>query len=231
MTLYHLYLESGPMQKKTMVHVLDLPGCIACGPTTGEALERTPGAIRDYLCFLQRHGEQVRAEAEITTQVAEHITEGIWLGNGASILFAPDREPLTRQDLETCLRRAAWSRAEIIALVHHLSEEEIEVKPARGRSLKGILEHLFAAEYSYVRHVGKLPGVQGPGLHIRRSKEELLTWMAVVRASEISLLHTLAVEEPASSSPAAPHPRRILRRLLEHEWEHLVELKERLQVG
>jgi predicted RNase H-like HicB family nuclease/uncharacterized damage-inducible protein DinB len=231
MALYQLYLESGPMQKKTMVHVLDLPGCIACGPTSGEALERTPGAIRDYLRFLQRHGEQVWAEAEVTTQVAEHITEGTWLGNGdPTILFAPDKEPLTRQDLQTCLRRIVWSRAEIIALVSDLSEEHVEAKPPHGRSIKGILEHIFSAEYSYVRHFGKLTDIRGPGLHVQRSKEELLAWMAVVRASEISMLRTLHVEEPASGSTHAHNTRRILRRLLEHEWEHLVELKERLQV-
>jgi hypothetical protein len=32
--LYDLYLESGPKRKKTMVHVLDLLGCIVHGPTT-----------------------------------------------------------------------------------------------------------------------------------------------------------------------------------------------------
>jgi uncharacterized damage-inducible protein DinB len=231
MTLYQLYLESGPRQKKTMVHVLDLPGCIACGPTTRGALERTPGAIRDYLRFLQCHGEQVSAEAEISTQVAEHITEGMWLGNGdPSILFAPDKEPLTHQDLTTCLRRLTWSRTEIIALVRDLSAQGMEAKPPRGRSIKGILEHLFAAEYSYVRHFGKLTGVRGPGLHVQRSKEELLAWMAVVRASEISMLSTLNVQEPASCRTHAHNARRILRRILEHEWEHLVELKERLQM-
>lgn len=153
------------------------------------------------------------------------------LGNGdPGILFAPEKEPLTRQDLETCLQRAAWSRAEIIALVHPLSEEEIEAKPARGRAIKGILEHLCAAEYSYIRHFGKLPGVRGPGLHIQRAKEELLAWMAVLRASEISLLQTLDVHALAAGSSGAHNPRRILRRLLEHEWEHLVEMKQRLQV-
>jgi hypothetical protein len=44
------------------------------------------------------------------------------------------------------------------------------------------------------------------------------------------MLRTLHVEEPASGSTHAHNTRRILRRLLEHEWEHLVELKERLQV-
>lgn len=220
-----------------MVHVLDLPGCIACGPTTEAALGQTPRAIWDYLCFLQRHGEelpaQVQMQADITTRVAEHITEGRWPGNGdPTILFAPDKEPLTRQDLETCLRRLAWSRAELVALVRDLSEECMQARPPRGRPIRGILEHIFSAEYSYVRRCGKLADVRGPGLHVRRAKEELLAWMAFVRASEISRLRTLGdrlPQEEAEGSNAACNVRRMLRRLLEHEWEHLVELRERLQ--
>ncbi len=234
MTIYQLYLESGPMRKKTMVHVLDLLGCIANGPTTEEALARTPQAIRTYLRFLQRHGEEVNPEEEIETRVAEHITEGTWLGNGdPAILFVPDREPLTQEDLEKYLRRLAWSRAEIVELVSGLSEEEMEEKPPRGRSIKGILEHIFGAEYSYVRHFGKLEGIQGPGSHIQRSKEELLAWMAVVRASEIKKLHALLDQPPGDPdvrSKYAHNSRRAIRRLLEHEWEHLMELKERLQI-
>jgi len=48
MTEYALYLESGPRQRKTMVHVLDLLGCIAPGPTTADALAVTPDAIRAF---------------------------------------------------------------------------------------------------------------------------------------------------------------------------------------
>ena len=53
MQTYRLYLESGPKKKKTMVHVLELLGCIAKGPITDEALSSTPGAIRAYLRFLK----------------------------------------------------------------------------------------------------------------------------------------------------------------------------------
>lgn len=216
-----------------MVHVLDLPGCIANGPTTEDALARTPEAIRAYLRFLRRHGEDINPEEEIETQVAEHITEGSWLGNGdPSILFAPDREPLTPEDLEKYIRRLEWSRAEIVELVSDLSQEQIEEKPPRGRSIKDILEHIFGAEYGYVRHFGKLDGIQGPGRDVQRSKGELLAWMAVLRASEIKKLRTILDQPPGEEvrSKYAHNTRRAMRRLLEHEWEHLAELKERLGV-
>jgi predicted RNase H-like HicB family nuclease len=59
-----------------MVHVLDLVGCIAKGPTTDDALNRTPEAIRAYLRFLKRHGQAVDPGSEFETVVAEHVTKG-----------------------------------------------------------------------------------------------------------------------------------------------------------
>jgi len=53
-----------------MVHVLDLLGCIAQGPTTEEALQATPEAIHLFLGFLHRHGEKVKSEAEFKTKIA-----------------------------------------------------------------------------------------------------------------------------------------------------------------
>jgi uncharacterized damage-inducible protein DinB/predicted RNase H-like HicB family nuclease len=235
MALYKLYLESGPAHKKTMVHVFDLLGCIATGPTTGEALARTPDAIRAYLRFLQHHGETLSPDEEIETQVAEHITEGNWMGNGSyDILFAPDLEPLAREDLEVYLRRLAWSRAEIRDLVSDLSEEQLEASPpGGGRPIKRILEHIFGAEYAYVRYFGKLDGVRGPGSNVQRSRDELLEWMDVLRTSEFKKLHSLnsqELAEPFTQGKTTRTARRILRRMLEHEWEHLVELQERLSV-
>ncbi|MSQ11860.1 MAG: hypothetical protein EXR48_04115 [Dehalococcoidia bacterium] len=46
MTEYPLYVESGPRRRKTMVHVLDLLGCMVQEPTTEEALEAAPDAVR-----------------------------------------------------------------------------------------------------------------------------------------------------------------------------------------
>ncbi|MDO8690990.1 MAG: hypothetical protein Q7R39_13430 [Dehalococcoidia bacterium] len=97
---YDLYVESGPRRRKTMVHVLDLLGCIAQGPTTAEALEAAPEAIRLYLRFLLAHGEAVDPEGVFTTTVAAHVMEGSWIGNGDPVPgFGPDFRPLTAPDL------------------------------------------------------------------------------------------------------------------------------------
>jgi predicted RNase H-like HicB family nuclease/uncharacterized damage-inducible protein DinB len=236
MTFYKLYLESGPKRKKTMVHVLDLLGCIATGPTTEEALEKTPEAIREYLRFLQRHGTAIDSDMEVQMEVAEHITEGEWLGNGSySLVFQPDLEPLTSEELEKYILHLQWSRSEMLALVAGLSEEQLEEKPqSKGRPIRAILEHVFGAEYAYVRTLGKLEGVRGPGSVEQMPKDELLVWMERVRSSEIEKLRSLSLQERSEvfiQGKQTRTARRVMRRMLEHEWEHLLELKERLEVS
>jgi predicted RNase H-like HicB family nuclease len=58
-----------------MVHFLELLGCIATGPTTEEALDRTPATIRDFLQFLQRHGEQNHRRMIFIRRMLEHQWE------------------------------------------------------------------------------------------------------------------------------------------------------------
>ena len=83
MTIYDLYLESGPRKRKTMARVLDLLGCVAVGPTNDDAIDTASAAIPAHFDFLQRCGEAPPAvkgkRGEIKTRVAQHITEGKWL--------------------------------------------------------------------------------------------------------------------------------------------------------
>lgn len=101
MTTYKLYLGSGPKRRTTMVHVPELLGCMANGPTTGAALDATLEAIGRYRHFLVRCGEEIDVGAPIETEIAEHITEGDWLGNGSAyVSYQPDDEPLSREQIE-----------------------------------------------------------------------------------------------------------------------------------
>jgi predicted RNase H-like HicB family nuclease/uncharacterized damage-inducible protein DinB len=229
MPVYKLYLESGPQHKKTMVHVPELLGCVVTGPTTEATLERTPEMIRAFLRFVRRHGEMVDPDQDVQIEVAEHFTRGTWMGNGDPDLVLPsDLEPLTEADVEKYVRRLEGSRAELLALIEGLSDEQLTEKPEKGRPIRGMLEHIFGAEYSYVRLFGKLDGVPGPGVVENKWTPELLDWMAHVRASEIAKLRSLTPEERTEPIRGKRMASKIVRRMLEHEWEHLVEMSERL---
>ena len=232
MTRYDLYLESGPRRKKTMVHVLQLLGCIANGPTTDEALARTPDAINAFRRFLARHGEAIDLTEPIETQIAVHVTEGVWLGNGdPSIVLELDLVPLTVGDGELLIARLEWMRAEMNELLNGLSPEQLLEKPALGRSIQGILEHILESEYAYMAAFGRLEGLPGQGSIVKKREGDLPTWLGIVRAKEIERLRSLNDQErsePFIHWKYTRTARKVMRRMLEHQWEHLVELRERL---
>jgi len=227
-------LESGPRRRKTMVHVQKLLGCIAQGPTTEAALESTPEAIRAYLHFLRRHGEAVELEDPFTTVVIVHIMEGVWLGNGDPTPgFGPDFQPLAAEDLSIYLRRMAWMRADLLQSIRDVPPERLAAEPeGKGRSILHILEHVAESECVYLRYlVGRVDGLSEALRAVQVGSEALPA--ALARLWQISTARLEAMTESergqlVSHGQVTWTARRALRRMLEHDWEHLLELSRRL---
>src|SRR5207237_5562788 len=108
---YDLYVESGPQRKKTLVHVLDLLGCVVQADTTDEALAAAPEAIRSYLRYLKRHGERVDPGEAIQTRLAEHNTEGMFSGQA---MWPRDLKPVVPAALARYARSSDSSRSRIL---------------------------------------------------------------------------------------------------------------------
>ncbi|MFC2031333.1 DinB family protein [Chloroflexota bacterium] len=231
---YSLYLESGPRRQKTMVHVLDLLGCIAQGPTTEAALEATPGAIRAYLSFLQGHDEQVEPDAAFSTVVVEHVMEGPWLGNGNPAPgFGPDFQTLGAEEQAVYLRRLAWLQAGLLQLIEGLPAEQLAAEPqTRGRSIYRILEHVAESQYAYLRAVlGTVDGLPAALRAVRQGPEGVASALRDVWGLTSARLEAMTGAERAKvvqRGQVTWMARRMLRRLLEHNWEHLLEISERL---
>ena len=120
--MYALYAESGPQRKKTLVHVLDLLGCVVQADTTDEAVAAAPDAIRAYLRYLERHGEKVDPDEKIETRLAEHNTAGMFSGQA---IWPQDLKPLSPAALARYLRWLEWSRADLLALVKGMDETRL----------------------------------------------------------------------------------------------------------
>lgn len=227
---YALYLESGPRRKKTMVHVLDLLGCVATGPTTEDALDATPAAIEAYRRLLGRHGEAVAGGA-FTTAIAEHITAGDWLGNGSPYLvFQPDLEPLTRDEVEVLLRRYAAIAQELAAWAEGPPRVTDAATPASGRANRDILLHALNPGGYLSAALGGAPGFSA--LQGAAERGELPIPEAYRQSAEMVADRARAATEDQLA--AVLHRtkdirtlRKALRRTLEHPWEHLVELSRR----
>jgi uncharacterized damage-inducible protein DinB/predicted RNase H-like HicB family nuclease len=228
-TTYHLLIESGPQKKRTFATVVNLPGCVFNGPTTGETIAGAEGAIREYLRFLARHGERVDADEVIEVVVDRHTIDSKWVGFGLEV--ESDIAPLSREELEQQLQWATWMRDELLEVLDEVSDEEFGRKPAKGRPIRQITEHIFGAEYGYVRRFGKIEGVKGPGNVETMTRDELMAWMGYVRGCEFDRLRALTDTELSEVDEAGARVktvRRYMRHVLDHQWEHLVEIRSRL---
>jgi predicted RNase H-like HicB family nuclease len=232
-TIYDLYLESGPKRRKTMVHVLDLLGCVAVGPTTDEALSATPEAIQAYRRFMRRHGEVIDVDALFETRIAEHVTKGYFIGNGSPyILFGPDSSPMTEREMDMFARRIAALGAELGAWAAAQTDAALDVKPdGGGREAREILRHVLAARGAGIAAVlGSSSGLNRIATAAERGEIPL---QAAFDQSSESMIEIVKATTPEQRStprqlPSGPKPlRQGLRRILEHDWEHLAELGRR----
>lgn len=231
---YSLYLESGPRKKKTMVHVLDLLGCIAQGATTDEALEATPDAIREFIRFLHMHADYWTTDEPFTTQVCEHVMEGPWLGNGDPAPgFRPDFGPLTSAELTALLRRLSWMQEDFLKWVGEPSRDVLAAHPeGRGRALAEIVLHVGETHADYLRMLtGPVDGLADAVRTLRASEglaPNALTGVWQVVRGRMERLTEIERRRLVPHGQVTWSARRALRRMLEHQWEHLVEVTARL---
>jgi predicted RNase H-like HicB family nuclease len=233
MTIFDLCLESGPRRRKTMVHVFGLLGCVAVGPTTEEALAATPDAIRTYLRFLRRIGEPVHPGAPFEVRVAEHVTEGEWLGNGSPyVLFGPDLEPVSAGEIETLLGRFHGLQEELAAWTAARSDDELDAPPADGgRTARAIILHVLGPIGPYLAAaLGGAPGFSRVVTAAERGELGLSEALRLVDGMAAERVRATTPEERSTVRVRERDQRTLrkaLRRMLEHDWEHLAELSRR----
>ena len=230
-TTYGLYLDHGPKRRTTMVHVIDLMGCVANGPTTHGVLEATPGAVRGFLTFLAAHGDAVEPDAPFDVRIIEEITEGVWLGQGIAV-FGPDRDPVKPAELDRLVERHGWIREATLAAVADLSASDLDAAPEHGRPLGGILQHVMGAEGSYLSS-GLAANRRLNALSRSAENGEIDVREALAEGAEL-FAADLRAATPAQRKAVIQRGqsigsvRRTLRRSLEHGWEHLQEIRTRL---
>jgi hypothetical protein len=232
MTTYDLFLESGPRRRKTMVHVLDLLGCVAVGPTTEDAVAVAPAAIDSFRRFLQCSGEPVDSCVPFNTRIAEHITTGTWLGNGSPYCtFGPDLEPVTDAEIERFPHRFLSMRQMLADWVATQSPDDLNAKPANGRTARAIALHVLGPTGAYLSAaLGSAPGFSRIHGAAERGELDLAEALRMTGTMAAERVHTTTPEERSAvrDLPTGPRTlRKSLRRLLEHEWEHLAELSRR----
>ena len=228
MKTYDLYLDSGPMRKKTFVHVPALVGCIARGDTTDAAIEHSPDAIRAYLKFLTGVGEDVDADAPIKIRVAEHVTDAPFPAGGSGFL-PTDTKALSIAEAGALMRRLGAIHDDLRRLTGRLTVKQLDAVPASGRPIRRILSHIVGAEGGYLRQI---PGASRLAREVEEGKADAHDALDTLLELETARLDAMSAAERSAivmRGQSQWTPRAALRRMLEHAWEHDREIAERLK--
>lgn len=210
MPKYLVYIETkGDLinQKRPVAHVPALPGAAARGKSIEEVKENIRTAIIEYLQLLRNVGEPVPRASEGLHLEFEEV---------GTTTFLTDYDALRPNEIDTLLRWMAISRQELMDLVKSLPEAALEWKPeGETRSLREIFNHIAEADLRYTDRLKQWP-------------EAPLYRLAATRGVALERLRALTEAERATVTVHDGEewtPRKVIRRMLEHEREHIALLK------
>ena len=213
---YKVYLETSAEALEEggyLAHVPALLGCVARGKTKEEAIAKTQDAIAAYLELLRKHNLPAPPAAEaITLDIVE--TEALTLD--------PDYQSLSDQELDDLWHAQHRSREQLLELLDttsHLLEVRTDEK---SWSIRNILTHMAQADLWYASRLEENPFT------------ELLWRLAATRELVMTQLHGLPSDargRVTKHNGEAWTPRKVARRMLEHEAEHFAQIREILKVG
>jgi predicted RNase H-like HicB family nuclease len=185
-------------------------GCNASGKTRDQAISNARRAFRAYLELLDTRGVSV-----------EH-----WKGLDADRfpvaeadgpLFPEDQQSIEEHDLRDFLHVFEVQQAALIALASTLSADELERAPdADTWSVREALEHMMTTQAALLSRLEKWPD------------DPFNTLQSIHRV----VFQRFSVMEPADTKGVRiirGRPwtvRRVMRRMLEHEWEHFGHVQE-----
>jgi predicted RNase H-like HicB family nuclease len=188
-----------------------LPGCIASGKTRDEAIANARRAFRAYLELLDARGVSIdhwRGLDPDRFAVEDFPASGLLPG---------EERGLEEHEIRDFLHVFEAQRAALIALVERLPADELQRKPDESTwSVREALEHIMNTQASLLSRLERWPD------------DPFNTLQAVHRL----VFQRFTVMDPGDTAKTRRFngfpwtARRVMRRLLEHEWEHYGHISE-----
>lgn len=194
-----------------LANVVDLPGCIARGATREEAVERVRANFGDYVELLRSRGvdlEHVSGLDPATFVVKEPE---------ARHTYPEDFRGMREHELRDFLHQFEASRSALLALVRGLSQEQLETKPSPDDwSIRECLEHIAESEVTFLSRLEPWP--TGDFATLQAAHRMAFQRFSVMDAEDAKGEHRIMGNRWSA--------RKVARRLLEHEYEHLQQVRE-----
>ena len=203
-------LVRGSSHDYFLASVTALPGCVGTGTTREAAIANARKAFRAYRELLEARGVSAEHWKDIdpdTLPVEDTPASGLLPG---------EEVPLEEHEVRDFLHQFEASRAALISLVRGLSTDEIEKKPTEAMwSVREALEHIMETDIALLAKLEKWP--DDPFGALQAAHRIVFQRFSVMEASDW-VDHEVMGRRWTT--------KRVMRRLLEHEFEHYGHIKE-----
>ncbi|MGD0174833.1 MAG: DinB family protein [Anaerolineales bacterium] len=209
-----------------VLSVFDLIGCYSSGPTEEDAIAEAERRVRQYFEWIgKKGGESAPFEELIQVKIAERFQRSPWLKDPSRYVHAfyeDDARPLRAWDMDIALRLLDWSREDLLQLAGTLLPdflERLENEP-RWKTLDSLLGHIWESENAIL-------GTMGAAVDIITMPSDGVGRLQAVRGRLRSVLPQWAeVEVEREIFGEKWSPRKVLRRALWHERDHVLKWEE-----
>ena len=230
--LFRIGVENN-VEGRSLAWALEHPGCFAYGESSAAAQANMPQAISDYAAWIAEHNQ---GESWVTPLAIELSLEETWQvydvnddyervdqGYSVNAWFLYDWKPLTAQEVRRGLQLLSWSRADLLSLAGDLNSDTLEAEYSGERwSIAGILKHIGGAEWWYMDRLGMAFARQDV-------PTDPFVRLEVVRRHLAGILPGLAGSKQVTGTDAEFwSPRKVLRRAIWHERDHLAHIQKLL---
>lgn len=226
--------------------IIELLGTHARAASKTDLLSELKAELSYHIDWLNKHGAMTEFPNVEKWNVKEEVTDVKELGEsgGEVALFDFDQQRVDEKLLKTAIRFMRFNRFDLLDLCMNLDEEKLRFKPSgKRRCIAEILNHVCNAEEFYISRLGEdadytyetylgMPVSEADGLSIFPRLE-------VVRDACIKTLQQLIPfrcegifqREEYTNYPAEKWTAfKIMRRFLEHEREHIYNIRSYLNI-
>ena len=221
------------IEGRTLAWALDFPGCFAYGLDEPEALVRLPRALLEYEIWIKDHTSDPwvdlknmdmrvveRYETFTINEKYERVPEG--QGYEVNAWFIDDWRPLSADEIERGLKIFHWQREELLAGLTILDPEILEKEfPGQRWNILGIARHIANAELWYLSRLN-LTGLTRKNLPYDHQSRLSITEKLI---DEIFPEFQDKVKVVGAEGEFWSY-RKILRRTLWHQRDHIEHIKE-----
>jgi predicted RNase H-like HicB family nuclease len=219
-------LEVG--QGGTGAFVPECPGCWVFGRTMERALEKAKVAVKEWLEWLESHGERVPADAsKLDVEVGEilRVSYNPVEAGKPEPLFWSEVAPIKKKDITRTIRLLKYSRSDLLSLVSGLDRETLDWQPpGKPRTIRNTLKHIGIVDWWYITRLEVEPPARFP--------RDVFKLLAYTREMVVDFLKNFPREKRSGVFQPEKYAgrkaklcnlwtaRKVLRRLVDHERLH-----------